>query len=127
MQAFKHIRQDIGDISRSNANLDDDDGGAQNEPQEYGKTYDNQPSPNNKDEEEDEQNFIDERDSDQLLLAGGLTEERKQLEFLKKMGMSLEDARPSGKQIMKALKYFDLGVKIEVVLVSAIWLLLFVG
>ena len=30
--------------------------------------------------------------------------------------MSLDDAKPSGAQIMKALKYFDLGIKLEVVL-----------
>ena len=57
------------------------------------------------------------RDSDRLL-AAGLSDEAQQLEFLKKMGMSLDDARPSGAQIMKALKYFDLAVKFEVVLVS---------
>lgn len=32
------------------------------------------------------------------------------------MGMNLDDARPSGAQILKALKYFDLAVKLEVVL-----------
>lgn len=32
------------------------------------------------------------------------------------MGMSLDDARPSGAQILKALKYFDFAVKFEVVL-----------
>jgi len=36
------------------------------------------------------------------------------------MGMSLDDARPSGAQILKALKYFDFAVKFEVVLVSII-------
>lgn len=38
--------------------------------------------------------------------------------FLKKLGMNIEDAKPDGMQIRKALKYFDLGVKIEVTLVS---------
>ena len=38
--------------------------------------------------------------------------------FLKKMGINPDDARPTGAQIHKALKYFDLGIKIEVVMVS---------
>ena len=38
--------------------------------------------------------------------------------FLKRMGINPDDARPTGAQIHKALKYFDLGIKIEVVLVS---------
>ena len=51
-------------------------------------------------------------------MESNLTEESQQKEFLKKLGMNLEDARPSGRQIMKALKYFDLAIKMEVTLVS---------
>ena len=40
--------------------------------------------------------------------------------LMSKLGIkSVNDLKPSGKQLQKALKYFDLGVKIEVTMVSA--------
>ena len=38
--------------------------------------------------------------------------------LLKKMGISATDAKPTGAQVHKALKYFDLGLKFELLLVS---------
>ena len=42
--------------------------------------------------------------------------------LLKKMGISATDAKPTGAQVHKALKYFDLGIKFELLMVS--WQLL---
>ena len=38
--------------------------------------------------------------------------------FLRKFGLNPDDARPTGAQVQKALKYFDLGVKVELTIVS---------
>lgn len=38
--------------------------------------------------------------------------------FLQRMRNGMDDAKPTGAQVLKALKYFDLGVKIEVTMVS---------
>ena len=52
------------------------------------------------------------------MLDAQLSDNSQEVAFLKKLGMNIEDAMPTGKEIKKSLKYFSLGVKIEVMLVG---------
>ena len=62
----------------------------------------------------------DHEDEEESPLADGSVDDiDPEQALMDKLGLQgLNDAKPSGKQLHKALKYFDLGLKIEVTMVS---------
>ena len=102
LQGFKDIKKDLGEQVDSAVTLDKEDEDKKN-------------SDDDMDEADNLKMNIERINS----MASSEIEDEETL-FLKKLGINPDDARPTGAQVHKALKYFDLGIKIEVVLVSKI-------
>ena len=113
LEGFKGIRRGLGEQVESNVELDAPEEDEQEEeeiPEQKISELGRQPSTISSNIDYEQAN---EEEQDHLIK-----------ESLKKAGLDpekLEDARPTGKQMQKALKYFDLAIKIEVTLVSNIY------
>ena len=101
LEGFKDIKKDLGENVDSAVTLDKEE----EQKEELS------------DDDADEADNL-KMDMKRMQSMGSSTTEDEETLMLRKMGINPDDARPSGAQIHKALKYFDLGLKIEVTLVS---------